>query len=60
MVSKAQVLSASRPDLSDIITLQASGVPDERERQTGKAVSKVGRGTQCTQYIKGDILYHQV
>lgn len=27
MVSKAQVLSASRPDFSDIITLQASGVP---------------------------------
>lgn len=27
MVSKAQVLSASNPDLRDIMTLQASGVP---------------------------------
>lgn len=32
MVSKAQVLSASSPDLSDIITLQASGVPAGVER----------------------------
>lgn len=29
MVSRAQVLSASKPDFSDIITLQASGVPVE-------------------------------
>lgn len=27
MVSKAQVLSANKPDLRDIMTLQASGVP---------------------------------
>lgn len=27
MVSRAQVLSASRPDFRDIITRQASGVP---------------------------------
>lgn len=27
MVSKAQVLSANKPDFNDIITLQASGVP---------------------------------
>lgn len=29
MVSKAHVLSASRPDFRDIITRQASGVPVE-------------------------------
>ena len=28
MVSRAQVLSAKRPDFSDIITRHASGVPD--------------------------------
>lgn len=28
MVSKAHVLSARRPDFNDIITLQASGVPE--------------------------------
>lgn len=33
MVSKAQVLSASKPDFSDIITLQASGVPVKRQKQ---------------------------
>lgn len=32
MVSKAQVLSANKPDFRDIITRQASGVPVE-ERQ---------------------------
>lgn len=32
-VSKAQVLSASNPDFSDIITLQASGVPERRNHR---------------------------
>lgn len=35
MVSKAQVLSASKPDFSDIITLQASGVPGKHDRISG-------------------------
>lgn len=31
MVSKAQVLSANKPDLRDIMTLQASGVPETEQ-----------------------------
>lgn len=33
IVSSAQVLSAKRPDLRDIITLQASGVTGERKEE---------------------------
>ena len=33
MVSKAQVLSPSKPDFNDIMTLQASGVPSSKEKQ---------------------------
>lgn len=33
MVSKAHVLSPNRPDFSDIMTLQASGVPGGREKK---------------------------
>lgn len=33
MVSKAQVLSASKPDFRDIITLHASGVPVKRQKK---------------------------
>lgn len=32
MVSKAHVLSASKPDFNDIMTLHASGVPRGQER----------------------------
>lgn len=33
MVSKAHVLSASKPDFNDIMTLQASGVPRGQEKK---------------------------
>lgn len=44
MVSMAQVLSASRPDFSDIITLHASGVPD----WTNSRVTQQPTGAELT------------
>ena len=61
MVSRAQVLSASKPDLSDIITLQASGVPVIRESvKQGRAVSKGGAKGPDAVSTSGDRIKQQL
>ena len=55
MVSRAQVLSASRPDFRDIITRHASGLPGDRQN----AVSVCGAFFNTEVLLKTELCQKQ-